>query len=229
MFDIETDDEHTKRNHILAIRLYLILLTVISYTYAFYTTLDSYTTIIIVSTLAIEQYAELIQKFPNSSECSCELISVPYENFISILPIYDQICSSDFVSQQWIDYLFYENTSYYFQLDFRHSALAQFQILRTLCQQAQQVVDNSLTQFYCTQLITNQLVSMESFDIQTDSFIRLFKETTPPSFLDVLTLIRLLLIQYVALSGMDTNYSLKCCVGNIDVIAPDVIRYGVGG
>ncbi len=89
----------------------------------------------------------MIQK-SNSSECPCELISVPYENFISILPIYDQICSSDFVSQQWIDYLFYENTSYYFQLDFRHSALAQFQILRTLCQQAQQVVDNSLTQFY---------------------------------------------------------------------------------
>ena len=63
-------------------------------------------------------------------------------------PFYHQVCSSDMVSQRWIDY--YNSypvslvTSY---LEFRSNAGRHFQILSSFCKQAQQTVNDSLEVF----------------------------------------------------------------------------------
>ncbi|CAF1054227.1 unnamed protein product [Adineta steineri] len=225
-YNTETDDEHIKRKELISSRFYLILLMIILYAYAFYITSTTQITPIIVFKPTIKEYKELIEQHPNTLSCPCERIAISYGEFINILPVYHQICSSDFVSQQWIDYLFYENSSYYFQLDFRHSASAQFQILRALCEQAEQTVDYSLTQFYSSQFITNQLISMDTFDIQTNSFIELFKRTTSPLFLDIFSLIRQVLLEQLFVSGMGTQYTVECCDNDdLDYVYVNAIYY----
>ncbi|CAF3921398.1 unnamed protein product [Adineta steineri] len=199
---------------------------IILYAYTLYITSTTQITPIIIFKPTIEQYEELIEQYPNTLNCPCEQIPISYGEFINILPVYHQICSSDFVSQQWIDYLFYENSSYYYELDFRHSASAQFQILHALCEQAEQTVNYSLTQFYSNQFITNQLISMETFDIQTNSFIELFKRTTSPLFLDIFSLIRQILLEQLFILGMGTQYTVKCCDNkDLDTIYLDIISY----
>ncbi|UJR18419.1 hypothetical protein I4U23_005324 [Adineta vaga] len=225
-YNTETNDEHIKKKERLSSRLYLILLIIILYAYAFYIASTIQITSIFVAKPSIEQYKELIRQYPNTLKCSCERISISYGEFLNILPVYHPICSSDFVSQQWIDYLFYENSSYYFQLDFRHSASAQFQILRALCEQAELIVNYSLTQFYSNQFITNQLISMETFNIQTNAFIDLFKRTTSPLFVDILTLTRRIFLEQLFISGMGTFYTVKCCRnGDLTNIIIDAIFY----
>ncbi|UJR18099.1 hypothetical protein I4U23_004999 [Adineta vaga] len=225
-YNTETDDEHIKKKELLSSRLYLILFMIILYAYAFYIASIIHITPISILKPTIEQYTELIKQYPNTLKCPCKRITIPYGEFLSILPVYHQICSSDFVSQQWIDYLFFENSSYYFQLDFRHSASAQFQILRMLCEQAEQTVDYSLTQFYSNQFITNQLISIETFNIQTNSFIELFKRTTPPLLLEILSLIRRILLEHLFVSGMGTLYTVNCCAeSDLEYVVVSTIGY----
>jgi hypothetical protein len=209
LFDTETDDEHVRKNEILSTRIYIIILITILSLFGLYTALLSQTSIITITTPTQRQYEELILKFSSSLQCPCEYISTPYQQFINITPEYNEICLSDFVGQKWIDYLFYENTSYYFQLDFRHSASSKFQILQTLCQQAQNTIDDSLEEFYSTQFITNQLVSTIIFDAQADAFIELFKQTTPPLFQNLLTLIRQTITSNELFSAIELHFALE--------------------
>ncbi|CAF1441651.1 unnamed protein product [Adineta ricciae] len=201
VYNTETDDQRVKKKEVLATRFYLIVLMIILYAYSFYATAVTHTSTITITKPTIEQYKDLIQQYPDTLRCPCERISIPYEKFLHISPVYHQICSSDFISQRWIDYLFYNNSSYYFQLDFRRSALGQFQLLRLFCEQVQDTIDYDLIQFYSNQLITQELLPMETFDIQTDSLINFFQRTTPPSFLDVFNLNRLVLTRQHFLSG----------------------------
>ncbi|UJR12169.1 hypothetical protein I4U23_016346 [Adineta vaga] len=225
-YNSEADDENTMRKERLSSRVYFILLMAALYAYVFYIKSNTHITTIVVHKPTIEQYQELIEQHPNTLKCSCARIAIPYGGFLQILPVYHQICLSDFVSQKWIDYLFYENSSYYFQLDFRHSASGQFQILRMLCEQAEQTVNYSLTQFYSSQFITNQLISMETFNIQTNSFIELFKRTTPPLCLGTLNVIRRILLEQLLISGIGTQYAVICCeYDNIDNVWSDNIPY----
>ena len=119
--------------------------------FTLYISLSSQIITVTISKPTQNQYEELQIKFSNILQCPCKDISIAYEKFIDIKTVYHQICSSDFLSQQWIKFLFHENMSYYFQLDFRHSATAMFHTLRILCQQAQQTIDDNLIEFYSIQ------------------------------------------------------------------------------
>ncbi|CAF5036020.1 unnamed protein product [Rotaria sp. Silwood1] len=206
LFDTETTDEHSKRNEILSTRVYIIIIIISLSLFALYTSLQSQRNIITISTPTQKQYEELKLKFSNDLQCPCKYISTPYEQFINIIPKYNQICLSDFISQKWIDYLFYENTSYFFQLDFRHDASSRFQILRTLCEQAQKTINDKLGEFYLLQFITNELISTILFDAQIDTFIQLFKGTTLSSFQNFLKLIRQTTIGNGLLSAIETCF-----------------------
>ena len=208
-FDDNTNDEHTRRNQILSTRLYTILLIAILLAFTLYMSLLHQTIINTISTPTHDQYERLHQKFSNTLQCPCEDIAILYEKFLHIKLNYHQICSLDLVSQVWIDYLFNENISYYFQLDFRHSDFAQFQALRTLCEQAQQTIEDSLIQFHSMQFLTPQLVSFETFDIQSNAFTDLFIRTTPSMFQNVVKLFRQTSINNRLLSELESNYVLE--------------------
>ncbi|CAF1529656.1 unnamed protein product [Adineta ricciae] len=214
VYSTETDDQHTVKTEILATRLYLILLILILYAYAFYEASVTHLITVIISKPTIEQYEELIRQYPDTLQCPCEQISISYKEFLHISSVYHQICSSDFVSQRWMDYLLYENISYYYQRDFRRSASGQFQLLRTFCEQAQDTIDYSLIQFYSNQFLTKELITMETFDIQVNSLVNLFRRTTSTSFLDVLNTIRSIFLRQLFLSGMGASLELTCYVQN---------------
>ena len=48
-------------------------------------------------------------------------------------------------------------------LDFRHSAYSFFQMLHTLCELVSQTINDQLIQFYSTTLLTENLISEETF------------------------------------------------------------------
>ena len=209
IFDTETNDDDEQRKQVISTRVYLFLLTSLLIVFILFTSLSYHSNIITMPTPTLRQYEQLAQSFSSSLQCPCKSISIPYEKFISINPVYHEICSSDFVTQRWIDYLFYQNTSYYFQLDFRHSASGEFQLLRTLCQHAKTTVDDSLRQFYLTRYITNQLVAAERLEIEVNSSIELFQITTPSLFQSSLRLIREAIKGNQIFSGTETLFVLE--------------------
>lgn len=209
IFNTDKDDQHLRRNEVISTRIYLILLIIILSSFTMYMSLLNQTMIITIPTPSQSQYEQLELQFSDQLQCPCVHIAISYEDFITINPSYHEVCTSDFISQRWIDYLFYENASYYYQLDFRRSASYHFQILRTLCGQAQQTVEDNLAQFDSQQFITNQVILPKIFDIQINSSIKLFQITTQAGFQNMLKLIRETLINNELFSAIDVRYNLQ--------------------
>ncbi|CAF1354147.1 unnamed protein product [Adineta ricciae] len=207
LFDTETNDEHVKRNQILSTRVYIFLLLLSLFLHTLYLSLTSQSILMAINKPKIKEYQKLQEKYSDSLQCPCERIAISYEEFINSTVRFHEICTSDFVSQRWIDYLFFENISYLHRLDFRRSAPAKFQLLRTLCQQAEIIVEDHLEELYSKKLITNNLISSDSFNLQVDAFIDVYKRNVVPSLGDTSELIRMIIINNGLSSAIETLYN----------------------
>lgn len=58
----------------------------------------------LINSPTLTQFDEFSVKY--SLALSCSQTSIPYNTFVSLTPIYHQICSSDFISDEWISSLF---------------------------------------------------------------------------------------------------------------------------
>jgi hypothetical protein len=74
---------------------------------------------------SLKTYKELENKYSTNLKCPCSTSTMPYKNFITTKTIMHQICSSDFVSRQWIDALFIPDAARYSAIDFRTTANSQ--------------------------------------------------------------------------------------------------------
>ncbi|CAF0927421.1 unnamed protein product [Rotaria sordida] len=136
-------------------------------------------------------------------------------------PTFHQLCSSDFTSIQWIQYLFgdgsysnpylfggvYPNSfrdriSIYDQLDFRTLSISQFYFLSQLCQFSQEIVQAALIAFQKQIFINSQAMSRSSFDIELRSIIEKFQLQIPLKILREIQLITGL----IQADGLQSNY-----------------------
>ncbi|CAF1490320.1 unnamed protein product [Adineta ricciae] len=230
LFDTETDDNHTKRNEILSTRIFVVLLILFLLLFILYQLLTYHSTLITVDKPTVQQYKNIEIEFSNSLQCPCTNISIPYKEFANITAKFYEICASDFISQRWIDYLFFENVSYFYQLDFRRSASSKFQLLRTLCQQAKVMTDDYLEEFYLEQLITNQIISNRSFHIQVGAFIDMYKRKITSVWRNSLELIRSTTMANRLFSAIETRsvYKIVYWSPNVTLMRMAEIKYHGG-
>ncbi|CAF3968433.1 unnamed protein product [Adineta steineri] len=142
-----------------------------------------------------------------SIECDCSETSVPHKDFISLQPIYHQVCSSDFVTQRWIDYL-YDSTkhSFYFHADFRSTAMQQFQLLAILCQSSIQETEDGLDLFFHTEIISGKLMSEDFLLAEAPSRISAFQRNALDAFDYKLMFIREMIAGNALLSSTATIF-----------------------
>ncbi|CAF0881101.1 unnamed protein product [Didymodactylos carnosus] len=187
----------TNENHgyyeILSTRLYLITLTLSVIIIALYTSLIDRTQLVTIkSPITSDQYTTLYQQHSQTLTCPCTTISITYEKFIHLSPTYHQICSSQFISDDWYQYITESMSNiYYFENDdFRNRASAFFQMLQVLCQSTNETIQDSLVVFNSTQLVNDKLIPQQLFQIQAESYINLFIETTTNTYKRSLQIIR---------------------------------------
>ncbi|CAF3888948.1 unnamed protein product, partial [Rotaria sp. Silwood1] len=116
--------------------------------------------------------------------CPCSRISIQYSKFISIKPIvYHQICSSVFISSNFIQLLWDNESleSYYYDVDMKILSL-HFNILVSLCSLAKIMIEQKIKVFYSEQFINVELLTRHSFQIQIDSIIENFINQAPVNF-----------------------------------------------
>ncbi|CAF1345565.1 unnamed protein product [Rotaria sordida] len=136
-------------------------------------------------------YQYLLTNYQDSLQCSCSHISIEYQSFLTITSRIHQICSSDFVSNDWIDYIY--NTIDPFHLnytDFRITATGQYQLLASFCQLSRQVLDDALSNLLTSHFIDTELLSYNVLYERIQSSLKEFQMTIPNSFLNSLSVIR---------------------------------------
>ena len=175
-------------------RVYLVLLITAFFILILYTSLRQVTITAIVKSPSMSKYTELSLKYPLTLQCPCSHIAIKYNKFISqIEPQYHQICSSVFISLEWLesmtyseDYRFYPSSEH----DFLKGVRMQFQIVEKLCTLSKNMLNTSMSIFEDTDFITLDVISRDEFNVRTETIIEQFKIKASNEFMDVLKLIK---------------------------------------
>ena len=184
--DIEKTEEEDLKSQRISTWIFLILLFLSIFSILAYASLSNVTKTIVIQKPKITAYKELQSKYPNTLVCPCQQVLNEYSTFIiSFTAKFHQICSSDFVSEQWLNYVNYRllpQIEYHYVFDFRHSAYSFFQMLSTLCILVSQTINDQLIPFYSTTLLTENVVSEETFVATTNASKDQFINTTTSLF-----------------------------------------------
>jgi hypothetical protein len=130
--DIDKTEEEDLKNQKISTWIFLVLLFLSIFTLLVYASVTSVTKTMVIQQPQISIYKDLQSKYSNTLVCPCQQILNQYSTFIILFKAkFNQICSSDFVSEQWLNYVNYRllpQIDYHYVFDFRHSAYSFFQM-----------------------------------------------------------------------------------------------------
>lgn len=199
---IRRDERHlTRQLHFVLMTTTLIIVYIVS---AF----APRSIIVKIQKPSLSTYQDLAIRFPDYLQCPCSHISIKYELFISIVPRFHQVCSSDFVSDQWIAYLYGEGdlTERFAPTDFQYSASSQFQLLASLCRLSQEAVNYTLAQLATSDFINGYVLSATAHNERIRMTISELEATVPNLYVSTLSLVRVTTGANMLLTASATNW-----------------------
>jgi hypothetical protein len=211
------EDEYEKRINVIASRIYLLLIFVIVLIIIFDLSLIPFKEIVAIKNPSRVQFESL-----SNQNCPCSSISLSYGGFISLQPLFHPVCSSNFVSNQWITLLYsVGNDSTLFRTaDLRASGFVQFEILASFCRMSQANINQSLSIFESTSLISPQVLSESVLKTQVESAVNQMQKTAPNTFYTQIQLINSITMNNKLIIGLKTRFSLQY----IDGASPTLVR-----
>lgn len=214
----------------LATRLYLLLLLISFIILTLYTITQQHMFTKEFHKPSFETYNELIRKYDNQLKCSCSSVSSKYQQFIEIEPIFHEICSSKFTSDEMINNLRVSLSSdllIYDKRDYRRWILSHIQYLRGLCQISMESMNISIQQFLSTASTSKDLLFKYDFDEQIDALIEQTKENAPENLNAIFFLIRNINFGNAIVSTYGTNFKYvgEWNVGSINAFQAETEIY----
>jgi hypothetical protein len=168
--------------------LYIVLLIFAFIILTRYTTVRKQIIRIDLDNPTLDIILELKERYNVSSiQCPCSQLSVPLKYFVKLTPTYHEMCSSRFISDDWISLLNHLFSDSY--TGFGQSGPA-FKVLRLFCDRAERTVNDTVDLFYKTQLVTMNLLTHDLFTAQMNSTVHSFKLGTLERFSRSLELLR---------------------------------------
>ena len=239
--DVQKTNEEDIKNQKISTIIFLILLTVSIIALFLYSAFTPATKTVVINQPSISDYKQLERKYPHTLVCPCTSVSNEYNKFISTFtPTFNQICLSDFVSDSWLNYINYRpsiDRQYHFIFDFRHSAYAFFNLLRTICILASETINDQLIVFYSKIFLTTNVISEGTFLNNIYADRDQFLNTSSANFVTTLNTVLLagqfsgilnnrLLTNYALLFGfLVDNYNVSITGINTPSLPVDVCSY----
>ena len=223
--DPPSTDEYQLKNELLSTRIFLFLFICSLFVLVFYTTLVDRNQTIEIDSPNVEQYSRLYSIYEETLTCPCRQISVSYQTFTQLNYQFHQICQSQFIEQDWINYI----TQYRIQgqlnlRDFRSIITKIFQSLTSFCSLSEQRIRNSLNEFYSHELISLQLKSFQLFQSQMQSLIEQFQNSIRNQFLLSISMLRKTTANNQIASGLLTNYYFIATQFNTLITQPQIYQ-----
>ncbi|UJR12054.1 hypothetical protein I4U23_016232 [Adineta vaga] len=192
-------------------RLHFIFVTITLISIYISITFSPQTRFVEIHKPSFSTYEKLQKRFSSTLQCSCSHASIKYELFFNITSTFHHVCSSDFVSDRWIAYLYDNGTIFdrFIETDFRASAFAQFQLLSSFCNLSQKIVNDSLRQLIKSDFINSDLLLSEQLNEIIQSTIDELKLTIPSVLLTTLALIRETTQVNKIMTSISTSWRLK--------------------
>ena len=136
-------------------------------------------------------FQHFYSKYYSAIQCPCQRIVIPYKSFASLSARFHPVCSSFFVTDDWVVSISSANVvdSEFDLLDFRVSGVTFFNTLAALCSLSQNTVNNSWYISGQKSLITDLVLSEVDFQNRIENIVEQFKKNTIAEFIRTIALI----------------------------------------
>ena len=206
----ETEDE--RRTNLIATRIYLILLTLLLVAIFVFAVSTQQTEILSIHDITQAQFQST-----SGLVCPCSRASLSYGDFINISNIVHPICSSDVISQQWIESLYFDRRARNFlSMDLRFASYTQFKTLLDFCHLSSIIVQQNILKLESTPFIHADLLAESDLQSQVEGIFLRFQLTVPQTFKIQLNLMEGMLRNnmLVSATGADTYFVFSIYVGD---------------
>ncbi|CAF4118076.1 unnamed protein product [Adineta steineri] len=175
----EQENDQQRRWNITGTRIYIILIILILFIIGLILLLLEQSTMVTIPNPTKEQF----ERLPINAKCSCSHISIPYRKFMSLNTSFHQVCSSDFITDRWLNAINSKtNTTYFAFQDFRRFGNAQFQALAAYCRLSKSYTDQSVYAVFQSTLLSPQILLKEFLQSHINATIEQLKLKTPNTF-----------------------------------------------
>ena len=187
------NNRHQLRNQIISTRIFLLCYTVSLLAYGLYLTFNRTTITVEISSPTVQQFNELFAEYPQTLSCSCINLSIRHQIFISLEPLFHEMCSKQFQSTMdvWIETLFRWTTTLTNHRDFRFTAALQLRLITLLCVSVQEIIDARMVDFNTTALTSPLLMNDQQFQQQIAKLVDQFIVDTINQFSNALQVNRI--------------------------------------
>ena len=196
------------QQQILTTRLYIGSLLGFTIVLVAITALEPRIETITLVTPSVSQFEELYQSEKLPYSCPCSEIAIQRSNFITLSPLYHQVCSSALVTDDWLDRLSYstDTRSKYYYFDIRSYGLDMFRTILSFCSFANQTTTDAIFNFLSAYWIGNRVVPREQFHQQIEAVLGDFQSSLKYSFKQWFTIAREVMQGNQVLSSRQSNF-----------------------
>ncbi|CAF1183739.1 unnamed protein product [Rotaria magnacalcarata] len=186
-----TIDSRTMKDQIISTHLFILSFCLSLAILIVYTSLATATKTLTLKQPTSDQYAQLYDKYQASITCPCTQISIDYGIFIHVNYTLHQVCTSAFVTKDWVTYLrIAQGTQFFSVFDFRLTSQFTFPVLRSLCQLVNDAILNSLAHFYVTQYVSGYVIPSSLLESQAQALVNELRASTINEFSGSLDIVR---------------------------------------
>ncbi|UJR12873.1 hypothetical protein I4U23_017047 [Adineta vaga] len=170
IYDNESQDRTSVLKHQkYSTWLYVLCLIVSFYVLFYIAMVNPQDRTIVITDLTPDIFTKLDLKHGKKLSCPCLTISIPYQTVASNTIELHPVCSSHFVSQQWIQSLYISDASRYGVVDFRTTASSQFQLLSSFCSLSQDIALQIQTDIDNLDFVSDYLLPEVDFQLKINA------------------------------------------------------------
>lgn len=210
--DPEEKTEWHLYNQLYSTRIYTSSIIITLSILVLFTCISYVTKTVIIKQPALSTYYQLQTEYPETLICPCSSISIEYKEFISFQPTFHQICSSDFVTDNWTRSFLVSGIVY--AKDFRAVGPNFFSTLAAFCVLSLETINNALFTFNSTKYVTRNVQEPDLFQSRIEQIIDLQKRSIINSFQQLLSMSRQTFTGNALFSTLLSNYGYATVADN---------------
>ncbi|CAF1661773.1 unnamed protein product, partial [Adineta ricciae] len=228
----DDDDENGAQDPAIVLKrqkyatwLYVLLVFISLYVLFYLTLITLHSQTITVSSITRNRFEQLYTDHVETLSCPCSTIAVTHKNFISSNITFHPVCSSVFVSEQWIQALYLVNASDYGPADFRATAKSQFQLLADLCSMSMNTVLQTQQDFDDDEITTINVLPEDQIQAEMSVAIDVVKSSISTQIVSFINYVRVYVRANFIGSALNTNIMFSSYLPYDQYMATQYIIY----
>ncbi|UJR17510.1 hypothetical protein I4U23_004405 [Adineta vaga] len=211
LFALETDDNESRQSAAIVkwqkytTWLYVLLVSVSLYVIFYIALLQPNPHTITINNVRPENIEKVRRNHGDTLSCPCSNTTIRYGTFISNIITFHSICSSIFVTEEWIQAFYIRVTNAYHYSSNMNEVYSQFKLLARLCTLSKDTMFRNKIILDNKELVSIELLSKNRLESEINSVIEHFKNSTTTQIISFINYLRITTHSNHFVSALRTN------------------------